>query len=69
MKSKNSPGNDAPKRRRREHLHVVFYKRPRCPICGVLAPPATRSLANGDGSVTRTVNCKICGLHFLVVAE
>ena len=61
-----------PKRRRRPKnpdKKLVFIERARCPACESTDLHTRKSMANGDGTLTRDARCRGCDLLFLIVVE
>lgn len=52
-----------------ETLRYVFVEKPRCPRCGSDQLKTTRSDDQGDGTTSKTTNCRECGHHFFVIVE
>jgi hypothetical protein len=47
----------------------VVWRRPRCPYCGGWRILAYRSSDNGDGTLTRRVQCRTCDKRFILIVE
>jgi predicted Zn-ribbon and HTH transcriptional regulator len=47
----------------------VYVVRAACPKCGSLKLKSSRSISNGDGSVTRPTKCRGCGFEFRLIVE
>jgi len=52
-----------------ENMRFVFIERPRCPKCGSADLQTVRSKNQGDGTVERRTQCRICFHRFFVVVE
>jgi len=53
----------------REPARFVFVEQVACPRCGSVDIKTTRSIANGDGSRSRSTACRACDWKFTVVVE
>jgi hypothetical protein len=64
MSRSDSPPFDAA-----ELLRYVFMERPRCPVCGSADLRTIRSQDQGDGTIQRRTQCRVCFHKFIVVVE
>jgi len=53
----------------RERPYVVYFERPRCPVCHSSRLRAHRTSRHGDESLTRHSVCQDCGQRVHIVVE
>ena len=47
----------------------VSWRRPRCPLCNSYRLRSYKTVANGDGTLTRYSKCRDCGTRLILVVE